>query len=49
MVYCKAAMDVGAMIRVGSIVTVMIRNGNMFGIRVSGLGERWFIAFVNIS
>ena len=38
----KAAMDVGAMIRAGSIVTAMTRNGNMFGIRVSGLGERWF-------
>ena len=25
----------------------MTRNGNMFGIRVSGLGERWFTAPVN--
>ncbi len=32
------------MIRAGSIVTAMTRNGNMFGIRVSGLGERWFTA-----
>lgn len=47
MAYCKAAMDVGAMIRAGSIVTAMTRNGNMFGIRVSGLGERWFTAPVN--
>ncbi|MFV2738883.1 DUF1116 domain-containing protein, partial [Escherichia coli] len=39
MAYCKAAMDAGAMIRAGSIVTAMTRNGNMFGIRVSGLGE----------
>ncbi|MFV2798988.1 DUF1116 domain-containing protein, partial [Escherichia coli] len=38
MAYCKAAMDAGAMIRAGSIVTAMTRNGNMFGIRVSGLG-----------
>ncbi|ENS5342427.1 DUF1116 domain-containing protein, partial [Shigella sonnei] len=29
------------------IVTAMTRNGNMFGIRVSGLGERWFTAPVN--
>ncbi len=40
MAYCKAAMDAGAMIRAGSIVTAMTRNGNMFGIRVSGLGRR---------
>ncbi len=40
-------MDAGAMIRAGSIVTAMTRNGNMFGIRVSGLGERWFTAPVN--
>lgn len=33
MAYCKAAMDAGAMIRAGSIVTAMTRNGNMFGIR----------------
>ncbi|VFS02575.1 protein, C-ter fragment, truncated protein [Escherichia coli] len=49
MAYCKAAMDAGAMIRAGSIVTAMTRNGNMFGIRVSGLGERWFTAPVNHS
>ncbi|MCX1034789.1 DUF1116 domain-containing protein [Escherichia coli] len=47
MAYCKAAMDAGAMIRAGSIVTAMTRNGNMFGIRVSGLGDRWFTAPVN--
>lgn len=40
-------MDAGAMIRAGSIVTAMTRNGNMFGIWVSGLGERWFTAPVN--
>ena len=47
MAYCKAAMDAGAQIEAGSIVTAMTRNGNMFGIRVSGLGERWFTAPVN--
>ena len=36
MAYCKAAMDSGAQIRAGSLVTAMTRNGNMFGIRVSG-------------
>jgi hypothetical protein len=33
MAYCKAAMDAGAMVRSGSIVTAMTRNGDMFGIR----------------
>lgn len=48
MAYCKAAMDAGAQIRAGSIVTAMTRNGDRFGIRVSGLGDRWFTAPVNM-
>jgi hypothetical protein len=47
MAYCKAAMDAGAEIKAGSIVTAMTRNGHEFGIRVSGLGDRWFTAPVN--
>lgn len=47
MAYCKAAMDAGAQIEAGSIVTVMTRNGKDFGIRVSGLGDQWFTAPVN--
>jgi hypothetical protein len=47
MAYCKCAMDAGAKIRAGSIVTAMTRNGRDFGIRVSGLGQRWFVAPVN--
>lgn len=47
MAYCKAVMDAGAMIRAGSVVTAMTRNGKMFAIRVSGLGDRWFSAPVN--
>ncbi|HEI8867463.1 DUF1116 domain-containing protein [Serratia sp. AKBS12] len=47
MAYCKAAMDAGAAVKAGSIVTAMTRNGRDFGIRVSGLGERWFTAPVN--
>lgn len=47
MAYCKAAMDAGAQIKAGSIVTVMTRNGRDFGIRVSGLGDQWFTAPVN--
>ncbi|TNV20692.1 DUF1116 domain-containing protein [Buttiauxella sp. B2] len=48
MSYCKAAMDAGAEIKAGSIVTAMTRNGHEFGIRVSGLGDRWFTAPVNM-
>jgi hypothetical protein len=31
----------------GTLVTAMARNGTDFGIRVSGTGERWFVAPVN--
>ncbi len=44
MAYCKCVMDAGAQIKAGSIVTVLTRNGREFGIRVSGLGDRWFKA-----
>ncbi len=47
MAYCKCAIDAGATIEAGSIVTAMTRNGRDFGIRVSGLGKRWFTAPVN--
>lgn len=47
MAYGKCVMDAGAAVRAGSIVTVMSRNGREFGIRVSGLGARWFTAPVN--
>jgi len=47
MAYCKAAMDAGAQIKAGTIVTVMSRNGRNFGIKVSGLGDQWFEAPVN--
>ena len=47
MAYCKAVMDAAAEIKAGSIVTAMTRNGQDFGIRVSGLGDRWFTAPVN--
>ncbi len=48
MAYCKAAMDAGAQIKAGTIVTAMTRNGRNFGIRVSGLGDQWFEAPVNM-
>ena len=47
MAYCKCVMDAAAEIEEGSIVTAMTRNGRDFGIRVSGLGKRWFTADVN--
>ncbi len=31
-----------------SVVTVMCRNGTDFGVRVSGLGDRWFVAPVEM-
>lgn len=47
MAYGKCVMDAAAQLGVGSIVTAMARNGRDFGIRVSGLGDRWFTAPVN--
>jgi len=47
MAYSKCVMDAGARIQAGTIVTAMTRNGRDFGIRVSGLGDRWFTAPVN--
>lgn len=47
MAYCKNVMDAGAQVGEGTIVTAMTRNGVDFGIRVSGLGNRWFTAPVN--
>lgn len=47
MAACKAVMDRARTIEEGSIVTAMTRNGKDFGIRVSGLGDRWFTAPVN--
>jgi hypothetical protein len=43
MAACKAAMDSAHGVPKSSLVTGMARNGTDFGIRVSGLGQRWFI------
>ena len=48
MATCKVIMDSSRVIEEGSIVTAMTRNGDQFGIRVSGLGEEWFTAPVNM-
>ncbi len=38
----KCTLDAAKNIEFSTIVTVMARNGTEFGIKVSGLGERWF-------
>lgn len=48
MAACKAMVDVAHDIAESTIVSVMARNGTDFGIRVSGLGDRWFTAPVAI-
>jgi hypothetical protein len=42
MACCKASADAAANEPFSSLVTTMARNGTDFGIRVSGLGERWY-------
>jgi hypothetical protein len=42
MAACKAALDAAHGVPGSSLVTTMARNGTEFGVRVSGLGERWF-------
>src|SRR2546426_687772 len=44
MATCKAATLAAHGIRCSSVVTTMARNGTDFGIRVSGLGNRWYVA-----
>ncbi len=44
MAMCKASLLAAHGIAFSSVVTTMARNGTDFGIRVSGLGERWFVA-----
>jgi hypothetical protein len=48
MAACKAMVDTAKEIEGSTIVSVMARNGTDFGIRVSGLGERWFTAPVAV-
>lgn len=47
MASAKAVMDTAATTTEGSIITALARNGNQFGIKVSGLGDQWFTAPVN--
>lgn len=42
MAACKAAADAAAAVPWSTVVTALARNGTEFGLRVSGLGDRWF-------
>jgi len=42
MAACKAMADAGHGVEGSTIMSVMARNGTDLGIRVSGLGDRWF-------
>lgn len=42
MAACKAMADAGHGVAGSTVMTVMARNGTDLGIRVSGLGDRWF-------
>ena len=44
MAACKAMADAAHGVEGSTLVTTMARNGTDFGVRVSGLGERWFTA-----
>lgn len=44
MAACKAMLDAAHGVPSSTMVTAMARNGVEFGIRVSGLGDRWFTA-----
>jgi hypothetical protein len=44
MAACKSMLDAAGNVPGSSMVSVMARNGVEFGIRLAGLGERWFTA-----
>ncbi len=48
MAACKAMADAAHGVEGSTIVSTMARNGTDFGIRVSGLGDRWFTAPVAV-
>jgi hypothetical protein len=48
MAACKGMADAGHGVEGSTIVSTMARNGTDFGIRVSGLGNRWFTAPVAV-
>jgi len=48
MAACKAMADAAQAVEGSTMVYAMARNGTDFGIRVSGLGDRWFTAPVAV-
>ena len=48
MAACKAMADAAHGVEGSTVVSTMARNGTDFGIRVSGLGDRWFTAPVAV-
>lgn len=44
----KSMADCARKIQEGCIVTAMTRNGRNFGVRISGMGDQWFTAPVNM-
>jgi hypothetical protein len=47
MAAAKSVMDAAHTVRAGTVVTAMTRNGENFGIRISGMGDQWFVAPAN--
>ncbi len=43
----KSIVDCARKVTSGTIVTTMARNGQNFGVRISGMGDEWFTAPVN--
>jgi hypothetical protein len=43
MAACKATMNAASEIEYSTLVTAMARNGTDFGIKVSALGNKWFV------
>lgn len=48
MAACKAITKAAHGIQYSTLVTVMARNGTNFGIKVSGLGDDWFVGEANM-
>lgn len=44
---CKCTLDAAMGVKYSTVVVTQARNGTEFGIRVSGLGEKWFTAPAN--
>ena len=47
MASAKSVMDGARQLKEGTVVTIMARNGENFGIKIAGMGDEWFTAPVN--